>query len=107
MSQPKRISRFVVIYDICVIDDSYHEQRSSAKRRAKVMRILYDYGIRTQLSVFEIELKGNQYVELIERIKTVIRETTDKVYIYPIDGKSLNKILRLGKEPDVLSDFFF
>jgi len=106
MSLPKRISRFVVIYDICVIDDSYYEQRNSAKRRAKVMRILYDYGIRTQLSVFEVELKGNQYIELIDRIKEVIRETTDKVFIYPIDGKSLNKIVRLGREPEILTDFF-
>ncbi len=61
MSLPKRINRFVVIYDICVLDDSYEERRSSAKRRAKVMRVLYDYGIRTQYSVFEIELRGKQY----------------------------------------------
>ncbi len=106
MSYPKRISRFVVIYDICVADDSYYERRNSAKRRAKVMRILYDYGVRTQLSVFEVELKGSQYVELADRIKKVIRKETDKVFIYPIDGKSLNKIVRLGKEPDILTDFF-
>ncbi|MEO2069460.1 MAG: CRISPR-associated endonuclease Cas2 [Desulfurobacteriaceae bacterium] len=107
MNLPKRISRFVVIYDICVINDSYQEHRSSAKRRAKVMRILYDYGIRTQLSVFEVELQSDQYEELIERIENVIRMESDKVYIYPLDNKSLKKIKRLGKEKGILKDFFF
>ena len=106
MSSLKRISRFVVIYDICVIDDSYYEQRNSAKRRAKVMRILYDYGVRTQLSVFEVELKGKQYGELTKRIEKVIRTETDKVYIYPLDAGSVGKITRLGRESDILGDFF-
>ena len=106
MSLPKRIIRFVVIYDICVIDDSYEERRSSAKRRAKVMRILYDYGIRTQYSVFEVELRGNQYSELISRISQVIRETSDKVYIYPLDSRSIRKTVRLGRISEIVSDFF-
>ena len=106
MSLPKRITRFVVIYDICVLDDSYEEYRSSARRRAKVMRILYDYGVRTQFSVFEVELRGSQYSELINRINQVIRETSDKVYIYPLDSGSVKKIIRLGKTAEVVSDFF-
>ncbi len=106
MSLPKRINRFVVIYDICVLDDSYEERRSSAKRRAKVMRVLYDYGIRTQYSVFEIELRGKQYSELITRIKQIIRETSDKVYIYPLDSRSVKKTVRLGKTAEIILDFF-
>ncbi len=53
MRLPKRIKRFVVVYDVCVKDDSYVEKRNSVKRRTKIMRVLYDYGIRTQLSVLK------------------------------------------------------
>lgn len=103
---PKRIKRFVVAYDICVKDDSYIEKRSSVKRRTKVMRVLYDYGIRTQLSVFEVMLEGKQFDLLIERLEKILREETDKIYIYPIDSGSERKIVRLGKEADVLGDIF-
>jgi CRISPR-associated endonuclease Cas2 len=106
MKVPKRIRRFVVAYDICVKDDSYIEKRNSTKRRTKVMRILYDYGIRTQLSVFEVSLSGKQYVELIERVRSVLRKETDKVFIYPLDSASFGKVVRLGKEPEILGDIF-
>ena len=106
MKLPKRISHFVVIYDICVTDDTYHERRRSVKRRTKLMRVLYDYGIRTQLSVFEVELKGREYGELLLRVERIIRHETDKVYIYPLDAGSGEKIRRIGKESNILGDFF-
>jgi len=76
------------------------------KRRTKVMRALYDYGIRTQLSVFEVMFEGKQFDLLIERLEKILREETDKIYIYPIDSGSERKIVRLGKETDVLGDIF-
>ena len=70
------------------------------------MRALYDYGIRTQLSVFEVMFEGKQFDLLIERLEKILREETDKIYIYPIDSGSERKIVRLGKETDVLGDIF-
>jgi len=106
MRLPKRIKRFVVAYDVCVKDDSYVEKRNSVKRRTKIMRVLYDYGIRTQLSVFEVILENRQYEELVERVEKILRKETDKVYIYPIDAGSEGKIVRLGKEINILGDIF-
>jgi len=103
---PKRVKRFVVAYDICMVDNSYLEVRSSAKRRAKLMRVLYAYGARTQLSVFEVELKGKQYLELIKTIEGIIRKETDKVFIYPLDERSFKGIIRIGRKPETLGDFF-
>jgi CRISPR-associated endonuclease Cas2 len=106
MNLPKRVKRFVVIYDICMFDNSYAEIRSSAKRRAQVMRILYDYGIRTQLSAFEVELKGKEYTEVIKKLEGVIRKETDRVYIYPLDERSSKNIIRIGQEAEILKEFF-
>lgn len=106
MKLPKRITRFVVIYDVCVVDDTYYEMRNAAKRRAKLSRILFEFGTRTQRSVFEVELKGSDYIQAIDRLKSVIRETTDKVYIYPLDAGSVKKTSRLGKTPTGLEDIF-
>jgi CRISPR-associated protein Cas2 len=106
MRIPKRIKRFVVIYDICTVDDSYHEIRNAAKRRAKLSRILFEFGGRTQLSVFEVEVGSTQFKGLVERLKSVIREKTDKVYIYPLDEKSLKAIERIGKSSLPFDDIF-
>ncbi|SMO71234.1 CRISPR-associated endonuclease Cas2 [Balnearium lithotrophicum] len=106
MSLPKRVKRFVVVYDICMVDNSYSEIRSSAKRRAQIMRILYDYGVRTQLSVFEVELKGKEYFEVSKRLEEVIRKETDRVFIYPLDERSSKSIVRIGQEAEILGDLF-
>ena len=106
MKPLKRITRFVVIYDVCVVDDTYYEMRNAAKRRTKLSRILFEFGVRTQRSVFEVEVSGENYLQLIDRLKRAIRETTDKVYLYPLDSGSVRKTLRLGRIPEGLEDIF-
>ena len=103
----RRINRFVVIYDVCVKDDSQYEKRLSAIRRAKIMRILYEFGIRTQLSVFEVELNEKEHELVIRKAGKVLRRETDKFFIYPIDEKSYKSIIRLGNtEGTLINDFF-
>ena len=96
MKLPERISRYVVVFDICTYDDSWEERRFSVKRRTKLWRILFEYGHRTQLSVFEVEVSSANFRLFVSRLSSAIREETDKVYIYPLDRRSLRSVVRVG-----------
>ena len=93
---PKRITRFVVVFDICTLDSTSYEINFSVKRRTALWRILFEFGYRTQLSVFEVEVPPYKLGYFLKRIRRVIREETDKVYIYPLDERSSKNIVRVG-----------
>jgi CRISPR-associated endonuclease Cas2 len=93
---PERITRYVVVFDICTYSDSWEEKRFSVKRRTKLWRILFEYGHRTQLSVFEVEVFPADFRFFVSRLSSVIRKETDKVYVYPLDRRSLRNIVRVG-----------
>ncbi len=91
-----RIEKFVVIYDI-----------EETKNRTRLSRILFEYGIRTQFSVFEVEVRQSEYPRFIKLLERKIRREKDKIYVYPIDKKSLGKIRRIGNlENSIINDFF-
>ncbi len=91
-----RIEKYVVIYDI-----------SDTKARTKLSRLLFEYGIRTQLSVFEFTVKEKDYKKLIRLLKKRAEHWNDKIYVYPIDGKNILKIRRLGQmRNSIINDFF-
>jgi CRISPR-associated endonuclease Cas2 len=94
---PKRINRYVVVFDICTLDSTSFEINYSIKRRTALWRILFEFGYRTQLSVFEVEVPPHKFDYFIRRIKRVMRKETDKVYIYPLDEKSHKNVVRVGK----------
>ena len=96
MKLPERITRYVVVFDICTYDDSWEERRFSVKRRTKLWRILFEYGHRTQLSVFEVDIPPFHFPVLVSRLSQVIRKETDRIYIYPLDRRSLRNVVRLG-----------
>ncbi|OMH40396.1 CRISPR-associated endonuclease Cas2 [Desulfurobacterium indicum] len=103
-----RIIKYLAVYDICIKDNTPKEIRLSAMRRMKLMRILYSYGIRTQLSVFELELSPSEKKEMIKRVKKYLRQNTDKFYLYPIDARSIESIIRIGNyDNTILKDYFF
>ena len=91
-----RVEKFVVIYDI-----------KDNKNRMRLARLLFEYGIRTQLSVFEVEVKEKEYRRFMRLIERKIKSDRDKIYIYPLDEKSFKRIQRLGDwENTIISDFF-
>ncbi|MFW5804873.1 MAG: CRISPR-associated endonuclease Cas2 [bacterium] len=98
----ERIERFVVLYDIFEneIDDFV-----AGNRRTRIARMLLDYGIRSQLSVFEIEIRHKRFNELLKRIKKECR-AGDKIYIYPLDKKNRTKIKRIGNIDSIVNDYF-
>ncbi len=91
-----RVEKFVVIYDI-----------KDNKNRMRLSRLLFEFGIRTQLSVFEVEVKEKEYRRFMRLVERKIKSGNDKIYIYPLDEKSVKKIRRLGDwENTIISDFF-
>ncbi|SNR65932.1 CRISPR-associated endonuclease Cas2 [Desulfurobacterium atlanticum] len=100
----KRINNYVVIYDI--LSDKRRGWISAAnRRRTKVSRILMEYGVRTQKSVFEIEINTQKDFNRLIRSLQKIMTKDDKIYIYPIDSKSLKRVRKLGSMIEY--DFFF
>jgi len=67
------MTKHLVSYDI--IED---------KRRNKVSKLLKDYGIRVQYSVFEIFVDQKKLVTIANRLEKLINTKTDSVRIYKI-----------------------
>ncbi|MGB9745255.1 MAG: CRISPR-associated endonuclease Cas2 [Desulfurella sp.] len=87
---------YVVIYDI-----------TDSKNRYKIARFLFEYGIRTQYSVFEVEVKNSQFNKFIGLLGRKIKKPADKIYIYQLDKNNLKNIQRIGNyENSVIFDFF-
>ena len=67
------------------------------KRRNKVAKILEDYGVRVQYSVFECILKGEMVDNLKMRIEQILTEE-DKIYYYYLCSSCVGKIEVYGRE---------
>ena len=76
---------YLIAYDV---DDD--------KRRLKISSLLEEYGIRVQESVFECNLNGNLYDELIEKI-TALTEDGTNIRIYPICKECYLKAVGFGE----------
>jgi len=76
---------YVITYDI-----------SDNKIRNKLMKLLKNYGRRVQFSCFEVDLTEKELETLKNKIATLIDDSTDKVYIFPISSYVTNDIVKLG-----------
>jgi CRISPR-associated endonuclease Cas2 len=91
-----RVENFVVIYDI-----------ENTRNRTRLSRILFEYGIRTQFSVFEVEVIPREFNRFLKLVEKKIKGRKDKIYIYPLDSGSLKKVSRAGNlENSIINDFF-
>ena len=91
-----RIEKFIVIYDI-----------ENTKIRTRLSRLLFEYGIRTQFSVFEVEVKNREFNRFIKMLEKKLKSDKDKIYVYPLDKKSVKNIKRAGNlENSIINDFF-
>jgi len=67
------------------------------RRRAKVAKILRDFGQRVQYSVFEAELDENLLSKLRNRLKNAIIEQEDSIRVYRICKQCKGLIEILGE----------
>lgn len=66
------------------------------KKRTKLHKMLKNYGVRNQYSVFECDLDGKKYVELEYKIKKIKIEIGDSIMVYPLCSICESKIIRRG-----------
>lgn len=66
------------------------------KKRARLHKMLKNYGIRNQFSVFECDLDEKKYVELMYKINKIKMEIGDSIMIYPICSSCQTKIKKRG-----------
>jgi len=104
---PKRVDYYVVIYDIFSGSECYARWNSGSEwRRAKIARILLEVGVRTQKSVFELNVSKSELKKILIKIKNIAKEEVDKIYVYPIESKVCKNIKRLGYESPLLKSIF-
>ncbi|RMG95677.1 MAG: CRISPR-associated endonuclease Cas2 [Chloroflexi bacterium] len=71
------------------------------KRRTKVMKTLKDFGRHVQYSVFECELKPEDYRRLRIRLKKLVNLKEDDVRFYVLSREDLKKRRVWGVDRDV------
>jgi CRISPR-associated protein Cas2 len=69
------------------------------KRRTKLANLLSAYGQRVQYSVFECRLKPQEFRELRDQLRKVVKLSEDSVRMYPLSGHTLGQVELLGGLP--------
>ncbi len=77
---------YLVVYDI-----------ADPRRLVRVARVLEDYGLRVQLSVFEAELEPSSLATLQARLGGIIDPAEDGVKFFPLCAGCLQRIEVYGQ----------
>ena len=64
-------TKYLVCYDIC-----------DTKRLRRVHRLIKDWGVPIQFSIFEIEVNSDQFEQLMAELTDLINQEEDKVMFY-------------------------
>lgn len=76
----------IVAYDI-----------TEVKRLNKIAKIMLDYGVRVQKSIFEIDVTPRAFRELKERVEKIIVKELDGVKYYPLCEKCAGTVEIIGQ----------
>ncbi|HBY96649.1 MAG TPA: CRISPR-associated endonuclease Cas2 [Chloroflexi bacterium] len=66
------------------------------RRRMKLFKLLKDYGRHTQYSVFECDLRPQQFAELRRRIRELVDARQDHVRFYSLCAADVRSIRHIG-----------
>lgn len=67
------------------------------KRLRRVAKLLEDYGARIQCSVFECRIGEKELLGLLQRMKTILKKTEDKVTIYHLCSACRQRFEQYGQ----------
>ena len=76
----------IVAYDI-----------ANPKRLAKIAKIMKDYGVRVQKSIFEVTAKGGGFEQMRRRVEAVIVPEEDGVKYFPLCEKCSGTVEIIGQ----------
>jgi len=76
---------------------------SCDRRRYRVVRVLKDYAVRVQKSVFEAnDLPQAAYLRLRSRVEGAIDPKTDSIRYYQLCGTCVGRVEHYGAGPGIL-----
>jgi len=78
--------------DMIVAYDIAHPRRLN-----RVAKIMKDYGVRVQKSIFEVELDNKRFAEMKKRVRDVILEEEDGVKYFPLCEKCAGTVEIIGQ----------
>ena len=76
----------IVAYDI-----------ADPRRLNKVAKIIKDYGIRVQKSIFEVDIDGRRFNEMKGRVEDLIEASEDGVKYFPLCEKCAGTVEIMGQ----------
>jgi len=76
----------LVIYDI-----------AEPRRLNKIAKVIKDYGIRVQKSIFEVDVNSTAFEEMKFRIEKIIEMSEDGVKYFPLCEKCKNTVEIIGQ----------
>jgi CRISPR-associated protein Cas2 len=76
---------------------------SDDKRRDKVFKVLLDFGLHRQFSVFECKLTETDYLRMKARLGELIDADEDQVLFIPLNGELYNAVETIG-QPRTVDD---
>lgn len=76
----------IVAYDI-----------ADPRRLTKVAKIIKDYGIRVQKSIFEVDIDGRRFNEMKGRVEDLIEASEDGVKYFPLCEKCAGTVEIIGQ----------
>lgn len=67
------------------------------RRLNRVAKIMKDYGVRVQKSIFEVEVDNKRFAEMKRRVRDVILESEDGVKYFPLCEKCAGTVEIIGQ----------
>ena len=76
----------IVAYDI-----------ADPRRLNRIAKVIKDYGIRVQKSIFEVEVDDRRFEEMKARVEEVIEQSEDGVKYFPLCEKCAGTVEIIGQ----------
>ncbi|MGD9157362.1 MAG: CRISPR-associated endonuclease Cas2 [Desulfobacteraceae bacterium] len=76
----------IVAYDI-----------ADPRRLNRVAKVIKDYGVRVQKSIFEVKIKEKQFGEMKKQVEEIIEEKEDGVKYFPLCEKCVGTVEIIGQ----------
>lgn len=87
------MKQYVITYDI-----------SDNRRRNKIHKLLCNYAVPVQYSVFEARLKDEDFVLLRHKLTRLLKKGEDSIIFYRQCARCSNDIIRIGNCGDPFGD---